>query len=100
MAPRTQLEQEQMYSVSLHPHLGFVQFVEPTKSAIITALVTDFSSGCSVDWFYSTGGFKYSYTLELRDTGAYGFLLPANQIIPNSEEVWAGVQVVLRDFRR
>jgi len=64
------------------------------------ANVLYFSSGCSVDWFKSTGGFKYSYTLELRDTGTYGFLLPANQIIPNSEEVWAGVQVVLRDFKR
>jgi len=28
----------------------------------------------------------YSYALELRDTGRYGFMLPANQIRPSGEE--------------
>jgi carboxypeptidase A1 len=31
----------------------------------------------------------------MRDTGRYGFLLPADQIIPNAREVWAGLQVVI-----
>ena len=34
-----------------------------------------------------------SYTLELRDTGYYGFLLPADQIVPVGEEVWAAMLV-------
>ena len=28
------------------------------------------------------------FSMELRDTGLYGFLLPADQIIPTSEETW------------
>ncbi|KAH6904176.1 putative carboxypeptidase [Coprinopsis sp. MPI-PUGE-AT-0042] len=37
---------------------------------------------------------KYSYTIELRDTGSSGFVLPANQIRPTGEESWAGINNV------
>ncbi|XP_065147861.1 carboxypeptidase A1-like isoform X5 [Paramisgurnus dabryanus] len=50
--------------------------------------------GVSVDWAYSQG-IKYSYTFELRDTGLYGFLLPADQIIPTAEETWLGLMVIM-----
>jgi hypothetical protein len=33
---------------------------------------------------------KCSFALELRDKGQYGFLLPADQIQPVKEEMWAG----------
>lgn len=36
-------------------------------------------------------GVKYAYTLELRDVGRYGFVLPADKIIPSGIETWAGV---------
>ena len=29
--------------------------------------------------------------VELRDTGRYGFILPADQIVPSGEETWAAV---------
>jgi hypothetical protein len=32
-----------------------------------------------------------SWTIELRDTGTYGFVLPANQILPTAQECYAGV---------
>lgn len=32
----------------------------------------------------------YSFTIELRDTGKFGFLLPVNQIGPTQKETWAG----------
>ena len=35
---------------------------------------------------------EWVYTLELRDEGEYGFLLPANQIQPTVEETWAGIK--------
>ena len=35
-------------------------------------------------------GIVYSFTPELRDTGRYGFVLPANQILPTSIETYAG----------
>jgi len=43
-------------------------------------------AGGSIDWTYAVLGVKYSYALELRDKGKYGFLLPANQIKPSGEE--------------
>jgi len=53
-------------------------------------------AGGSDDWAKGLGGFKYSYTIEVRDTGRYGFILPANQIIPTAEETWEAVQVMAR----
>ncbi|XP_026221479.1 carboxypeptidase A1-like [Anabas testudineus] len=51
-------------------------------------------SGGSVDWAYSQG-IKYSYTFELRDTGFYGFVLPANQIIPTAKETWLALMAIM-----
>jgi len=39
-------------------------------------------------------GVRYAFTTELRDTGNYGFELPANQIIPSGEEYVAGMRVI------
>ncbi|XP_033102550.1 carboxypeptidase B-like [Anneissia japonica] len=50
------------------------------------------ASGCSVDWGYATLKAKYSYVVELRDTGNYGFVLPEDQIIPSGEETLAAVK--------
>lgn len=43
------------------------------------------ASGITVDWAYDSG-IKYSFSFEARDTGRYGFLLPAVQIIPTAQE--------------
>lgn len=43
------------------------------------------TSGSSGDWIYLQG-VTNSYTIELRDTGRYGFRLPTSQIIPTGEE--------------
>lgn len=50
------------------------------------------ANGGSADWVY--GGNSHlilAYSIELRDTGASGFLLPAEQIIPTCEENLAGI---------
>ncbi|GMI12577.1 hypothetical protein TrVE_jg1346 [Triparma verrucosa] len=52
------------------------------------------ASGSSADWTYGVCGILYSYGVELRDTGKYGFLLPEDQIIPSGEETLAGVKVL------
>lgn len=49
------------------------------------------ATGSSVDWTYTAQGVKYSYAVELRDTGRNGFMLPADQIVPSGEEVLASV---------
>ncbi|XP_063968769.1 carboxypeptidase B-like [Lytechinus pictus] len=56
-----------------------------------SALTLYAASGCSVDWGYAKLGAKYSYVVELRDMGSYGFLLPSDQIIPTGEETLEGV---------
>ncbi|NNF43801.1 MAG: hypothetical protein HKO59_14725 [Phycisphaerales bacterium] len=43
------------------------------------------ASGGSIDWTWGDQG-VISYTIELRDTGAFGFLLPPEQIRPTAEE--------------
>lgn len=46
----------------------------------------DISSGSSADWTYGKAGIKFSYGVELRDTGKFGFLLPEDQILPSGKE--------------
>jgi len=50
------------------------------------------TTGASDDWAYGAKVAKLVYCIELRDTGSYGFQLPANQIVPTGEENWAGVK--------
>ncbi|XP_062054188.1 carboxypeptidase A1 [Lepus europaeus] len=52
------------------------------------------ASGSTVDWTYNQG-IKYSFTFELRDTGRYGFLLPASQIIPTAQETWLALLTIM-----
>ncbi|XP_036424029.1 carboxypeptidase A4 [Colossoma macropomum] len=56
------------------------------------------ASGGSIDWSYDIG-IKYSFAFELRDTGRYGFLLPANQIIPTASETWLGLKHIMEYVR-
>ncbi|XP_063706437.1 zinc carboxypeptidase-like [Culicoides brevitarsis] len=45
------------------------------------------SSGITMDWIKGVYEIPFAFTYEFRDTGNYGFMLPADQIIPNGEEV-------------
>ncbi|XP_059191638.1 carboxypeptidase A4 [Centropristis striata] len=56
------------------------------------------ASGGSIDWSYNVG-IKYSYAFELRDTGRYGFILPANQIIPTATETWLALKHIMEYVR-
>lgn len=53
--------------------------------------------GNILDWMYSRAGIKYSYAVHLRDTGTYGFSLPAKYIRPVGEET-AGMLHYLGKF--
>ncbi|XP_029671098.1 carboxypeptidase B-like isoform X2 [Formica exsecta] len=52
------------------------------------------ASGGSDDWAKALLKLKYTYTIELRDTGRFGFILPARYIIPTAKEALAAVEVV------
>lgn len=54
----------------------------------------DVASGITVDWAYDNG-IKYAFSFELRDTGRYGFLLPATEIIPTAQEMWMAIQTIM-----
>lgn len=47
------------------------------------------ASGVAPDWFYDVRRVP-TYTIELRDTGQFGFELPPAQIRPTQDEAWAG----------
>jgi hypothetical protein len=49
-----------------------------------------------LDWVRGVFNTPYTFTWELRDTGEFGFLLPANQIIDTAEETLNSVIVILQ----
>ncbi|XP_047475473.1 carboxypeptidase B-like [Penaeus chinensis] len=56
------------------------------------------ASGATDDWAKGVLGVKYTYTLELRDEGKFGFILEPSHILPCSEEVWAGLGALLNEI--
>ena len=59
---------------------------------------TDIESrgGALIDYLYHDLNIPYTYQLKLRDTGAYGYLLPKTEIVPTGEEALAVVEFVGR----
>ena len=57
------------------------------------------ASGGSDDWSHAKAKIDLSFTIELRDTGTYAFLLPENQLIPNGEENMEGIRAVIDHIR-
>ncbi|KAI8439586.1 hypothetical protein MSG28_013313 [Choristoneura fumiferana] len=57
------------------------------------------ASGGSDDWAKSRG-IKYSYTIELSDTGRYGFILPVSYVEPVAKENLAGLRVLLKQIHQ
>merc|ERR1712071_354630 len=54
------------------------------------------AAGGSDDWAYDHAGMDLVYTIELRDTGTYGFILPEDQILPTAQESMAGMKVMAK----
>jgi len=47
-------------------------------------------SGSGKEWAYAVKNIKIPYTIELRDKGDLGFVLPPEDIIPVAQEVTEG----------
>ncbi|XP_065348590.1 carboxypeptidase B-like [Cloeon dipterum] len=59
-----------------------------------SAVVVYVASGVSDDFARGGANIKYSFTIELRDKGTSGFLLPATQIVPTGKDAFAAVQAM------
>ncbi|PHH73839.1 hypothetical protein CDD82_5244 [Ophiocordyceps australis] len=57
------------------------------------------AAGSSVDWVTDVAKGDYVFTSELRDRGRFGFVLPADQIIPSGQEAFAGVKYLLTKMK-
>jgi len=56
-------------------------------------------SGGSCDYVNDVVKADYTFTLELRDTGRYGFVLPPAQIKPSAIETFEGVKYILQSLK-
>ncbi|KAF9967706.1 hypothetical protein BGZ70_008538 [Mortierella alpina] len=54
--------------------------------------------GASDDYALSVG-VGAPFTVELRDTGNFGFLLPADQILPSGKEMWEAFKYILDNLK-
>lgn len=54
------------------------------------------TTGSAPDHVYSVGDAEFAFTIELRDTGDFGFVLPPEEIKPTAEEQWEGQKVLLQ----
>ncbi|CAN8104497.1 unnamed protein product [Discula destructiva] len=57
------------------------------------------ATGNSVDYLADVTKADYSFTMELRDTGRYGFVLPPAQILPSGQEAFEGVKYLIQNIR-
>lgn len=58
------------------------------------------ASGSSGDWVKAVAGVKYTYTVELRDVGTYGFLLPPEYIDVSGRETVSALNTLTAAVRR
>ena len=58
-----------------------------------------FFAGGADDWAKGSAKIKYTYTIELRDTGRHGFILPASHIKPTGKEAFAAVKAIAKELR-
>ncbi|KAG9231158.1 hypothetical protein BJ875DRAFT_128736 [Amylocarpus encephaloides] len=56
------------------------------------------ATGSAVDYANDISKAKYPFTIELRDTGRYGFILPPSQILPTVVETYAGFKYLLQNM--
>lgn len=82
-------------AVLLYPAAGTVLYLcNLTRKDLIQNVLRAYATGVSDDWAKGVPLIKYSYTIELRDTGTYGFLLPSTLIQSTAKEALAAVKTI------
>ncbi|XP_032525430.2 zinc carboxypeptidase-like [Danaus plexippus] len=82
---------DDMYKVALSAADKIRERNGTVYRAGISSVVMYPMTGTSFDWVKNNTKVSFSFLIELRDLGQYGFLLPAEQIIPNSLETMDGL---------
>jgi len=79
-----------------------VQKVTPSRSYTVGSAGAIFyiAGGASDDYAKGAADIPYSFTVELPDTGSYGFLLPDSQIKTVGAELWAATGVLALEAAR
>jgi len=79
-----------------------IQCVTPSRSYTIGSAGAIFyiAGGASDDYAKAAAEIPYSFTVELPDSGRYGFLLPAGQIQTVGQELWAATGVIAKEAAR
>ena len=60
---------------------------------------TDLESGTTKDYTYGFLNIRYTFSMELRDTGKYGFLLPSHLIEPTAKEAFEGIKAMILNMK-
>ncbi|XP_075152272.1 zinc carboxypeptidase-like [Haematobia irritans] len=53
--------------------------------------------GATLDFAYNEADIKITYTIEMRDTGRHGFVLPPMHILPNCAGTLAGIKAMVKE---
>uniref|UniRef100_A0A1I8MVE3 Peptidase M14 domain-containing protein n=1 Tax=Musca domestica TaxID=7370 RepID=A0A1I8MVE3_MUSDO len=56
-----------------------------------------YAPGATIDFAYNEADIKITYTIEMRDTGRHGFVLPPTHILPNCKETMAGIMALIKE---
>jgi len=89
---------EEMYDIAMKGSDALTQVHGKQYEVGCIPCILYVASGSSTDWVKGVAGVDFAMAMELRDTGSYGFLLPADQIIPTAEEVWAFHVTVIKQL--
>jgi len=87
-----------LHALTEQKRADFVVIVMETSTVtlfqVITFLCILLSTGASDDWARGAAHIKYTYTIELRDRGSFGFILPVKYILPTAREALAAALTV------
>lgn len=89
-------------AATLYPAAGILKFCKITRENIWrTYLIKQIIfKGGSDDWAKGVAKIKYAYTIELRDTGRHGFVLPAQYIQPTAKEAYEALKVLASEVEQ
>uniref|UniRef100_A0A2A4J213 Zinc carboxypeptidase A 1 n=1 Tax=Heliothis virescens TaxID=7102 RepID=A0A2A4J213_HELVI len=89
-----------MYEIAIKGADALSKRFGTTYRVGLSANVMYTMSGTSFDWVKYAHNVPITYLLELRDLGEFGFLLPANQIVPTGLETMDALVEMDRNARK